>query len=512
MGRVRMPKIQANHVTAALALLLIVGFSVAYVVMAVRNYADFETGIDLAGYGQALYHLSHGRLPFNTFKQQVLWGDHAHFILVLLAPLYRLVPDVRLLLVVQALAATTSGWALYAVAKDAVKNSLFALSALYAYLAFVGIQYALDFDFHPSVLTGAALAWFVYGWYFKKWKTFWVALLLGLITREDAPTIFAPIALYFFAYDFLRTRRWFRKVKREQDLTKRWKVSLGSVAVSTVYFLIVAYGIMPLWTPGNIPLAYLDLQDDKTPWGIVRDGIFGLDSVVQNVFDNEIKQHTMNVLFQAFAYLPFLSPFTYAGVIPTFYARFNGGNEYSWVLTNHSNANVWPIMAFGAVFAAASLVWLLRQVKKEKIAFWTTLYLSLLLIISVHLTAWQNISVPLRVLGRELWYGPTKNQPERRAAFAEVAAAIPAEDGVAASSGFTAHLSNRNVIINYPQVPDEAKWVIVSGSPPVNTWPMTDGPMKEDIAWMLTQPRYELVKQVFDVYLFYNHGKGRKLQ
>ena len=109
---------------AALPWLLIAFFSIAYIRLALLNHLQFRTGLDLGIYGQAMYHVSHFRLPYSTFKEQVLWGDHAHFILVLLAPLYRLFPDVRTLLVVQALAVTLSGWALYRVALDVMTNIL----------------------------------------------------------------------------------------------------------------------------------------------------------------------------------------------------------------------------------------------------------------------------------------------------------------------------------------------------------------------------------------------------
>src|SRR3989344_3343851 len=116
--------------------ILISVFSLAYIRLAWSNHFIFRTGEDLAHYGQTLWHLSHGRLPYSSFKGFVLWGDHGHFIMAFLAPFYRLWPDVRLLLAVQALAVTTAGWAVYRVAHALLKNKFFANAALFSYVSF----------------------------------------------------------------------------------------------------------------------------------------------------------------------------------------------------------------------------------------------------------------------------------------------------------------------------------------------------------------------------------------
>ena len=326
---------------AVAAVVLIVFFSVAYLALGWFNLRNFNTGVDLAGYTQTLYNLSHGRLPFNPFKGFVMWGDHAHFIVALLAPIFRVWPDPRLLVAAQALAVTTAGWPLYRVAQRIAGNRFFAVAILYAYLAFIGLQYALDFDFHPSVLTGAALVWMFYGLTYQKPRIYWVAFTLGLMTREDAAPIFFMVGVYLL----------FRR---------RWLTGGLTMALSAAYFLLVAYFIMPLWSPDGAALLYLD-GDEKDLWSLVRGFFFYPDAILQNMVDTEQKVQTILILFSSFALLPLLSPATYLMAAPIFYSRFNSSQDYRWLITNHSNANILPILALGAILAAGHARWLLRR-------------------------------------------------------------------------------------------------------------------------------------------------------
>ena len=459
--------------------ILITFFSIAYIRLALLNHLQFRTGLDLGIYGQALYHLSHFRLPYSTFKEQVLWGDHAHFILVFLAPLYRIFPDVRLLLITQALAVTTAGWALYRVARDTVRSTFFALAALVSYLSFIGIQHALDFDFHPSVLTGAAMLWVIYALHVRNFPLYWMALGLGLITREDAGPIFFMLGAYLL----------FRR---------RQALAVATMLVSAVYFFTVGYGIMPIWTPGHIPLAYLDVPD-KNPIRILRDTVARPITTVQNMVDTPEKVHTIKTLFSSFAFLPLFSPFTYLTSLPIFLSRFLSPNEYRWFIQSHSNANILPILAYGTVLGAAAVL-RLAQRAGERIRHVAAMGLSALLLVSAYLTAWRDPDAPLRKLTRPEFTDEASLPRTGIAAFQLVKAIIPPEGGVSASSGFVPHLSGRKYVVNFPEIKDHTHWIVLSQE--FNTWPLRKGETDTAIAELIRNPDYELLWQEYGIYLF----------
>jgi uncharacterized membrane protein len=472
------------HLNPRLALvipwLLIALFSAAYVTLSLTYYHYFWTSVDLAGYAQALYHLGNLELPFNSFKGYVMWGDHAHFILVGLAPLYRLVPDPRLLLVVQVLAVTTAGWALWRVAEDMLKNHWLPHVLLIAYLSFIGIQYALSLDFHSTVLTGALLAWALYAYHFKKWRLYWPLLIAGLTTREDAPTIFFMLGLWML-------------------LRRQWKVGLTTALISTVYFLIVAYAVMPLWTPEHAALTYLDFPD-KDPYHILRLVVLYPFVLLQNMFDTPQKIHTAHTLILSFGYLPLLSPFTYLLAAPIFFARFLSPNDYRWLITNHSNANILPVLAWGALFGTTFLLRLLRPLRQSYVRPLVLWLVSVILLTGVWITAWYPRTAPLRVLATDFNSLPAESNKIQREALGAIKKSLPLEDEVAASGGLLAHLANRPRLVSYPDISAGTRWIILSSS--VNPWPLNRDTTEHAITQLQKDPQWEAVHTKADIWVF----------
>lgn len=459
--------------------ILIAAFSYAYIVMSVHNYIHLESGVDLAGYAQALHHLSQGEMPYNSFKEQIMWGDHAHFIITLLAPIYHFIPDARLLLVVQVLAVTLAGWPLYQLAYAYTKNGIFSFSLLYAYLGFIGTQYALDFDFHPSVLTGAAIIWFMYAHHFKKWWLFWIAFIVGLTTREDAPPIFFMIGAYFL-------------------FKKQWRLALATMSLSAIYFLITVYWLMPQWTPDHAALLYLD-SENKSAVAIISSFFKHPKAILQNTFDQPAKLNTMNVLFSSFGYLPLLSPFTYLSAAPIFYSRFTSSQDYRWQINNHSNANIVPILALGALFAVGLLLTLLDKIKLKFLKPWLLATLSVWLIISVQINAWNDQQNPLYTTLIEL-YSNSKSLKSPSKDFKSLLKIIPEDAEISAPSGLLAYLANRNRLLNYPASTNQTSWIILSST--ANPWPIKKPTMIADIRKFIKDPDWELVWSRNEIYAF----------
>ncbi len=459
-------------------------FSFAYVLLALLNHAHFRTGLDLATYGQALFQLSHGRLPFSTLKEQVLWGDHAHFILVFLAPWYRLFPDVRLLLVLQPLAVTLSGWAFARLARALTRSRTLALSFLTAYLSFIGLQHAIDFDFHPSVLTGAAIVWLLFAAHEKRWWLLSLALVLGLATREDA----API-IFMVGFTFL--------------LRRRWRLGGITMAVSALYFLTVAYIIMPRWTPGNIPLAYLETAN-KHPLAIIRSYVRYPLVNLQNMLDTPEKMHTITTLFWSFGWLPLLSPFTFLAGLPIFLSRFLSPDAYRWLLKSHSNANILPILAYGALLGTRSVLWLTRRAA-PRIERPARLALCVLLLAGTLATGWFDSDTPLRRLFKPAFVLPTSLPHETARAFRKAREIIGPQDGVSASSGFLPTVSGRASLANFPTLREDTKWILLA--PKINTWPLRLGMTEKAIKELKRDPAVTLVFEEATVVLFRRKGR-----
>ncbi|SDO76909.1 Predicted membrane protein [Nakamurella panacisegetis] len=182
------------------------GALVLYLLDSLIRNARFLSGYDLTIFDQGVDDYAHFRAPDVLIKSQQpfnLLGDHFHPILMLLAPLYRLWPDARMLLVAQAVLFAVSVHLLSRVAVRRLGRLGYFLGAAFA-LSW-GVLQAVDFDFHEiafavpllvlaldAVLDGRMLR---------------MALLAGslVLVKEDSPLLIIGIALVLLVQ---RRFRW----------------------------------------------------------------------------------------------------------------------------------------------------------------------------------------------------------------------------------------------------------------------------------------------------------------
>jgi uncharacterized membrane protein len=122
---------------------MIAVFVATFVWMTWRSHASFGTfGFDLGIFDQGVWLLSRFRDPFVTIRGLPLFGDHASYILVLVAPLYWIWPDPRLLLLLQVVFLAIPAVSLYLIANRRLGGRLAGLAVAAAYLAFPALQWA----------------------------------------------------------------------------------------------------------------------------------------------------------------------------------------------------------------------------------------------------------------------------------------------------------------------------------------------------------------------------------
>jgi uncharacterized membrane protein len=173
---------------------------VLYVLIAIGSFRGLHVGIDLGIFDQALQGYSQGHAPTSLIKSQEpfnLLGDHFSPVMALLAPLYLLWPDVRLLLVAQAVLVAFS---VGLIGLFAVKRGLgrYGLVVEAAFGLSYGVLSAIVFDFHEIAFGLPLLIAAV--WALSEQRLVWlaVACLALLLVKEDMPFYTAGIALSLF--------------------------------------------------------------------------------------------------------------------------------------------------------------------------------------------------------------------------------------------------------------------------------------------------------------------------
>lgn len=155
---------------------------------------SLDTGLDLAGYSQALWLLGQGKMPkASLFGTGVhLLQIHWSFILYPLAPVARYVEPARVLLVTQALALAAAVVPLWRLARTVANLRVGAATCLVLAYALHPATHLLGTqDFHPESLAVPALIGMAYFGAVKRWVPYWVCIALALACRADLGLVVA---------------------------------------------------------------------------------------------------------------------------------------------------------------------------------------------------------------------------------------------------------------------------------------------------------------------------------
>ena len=111
-------------------LVLLIAGTAFLLVLSLLQQRALGTGYDLGIYDQVVWNLSHGRIWETTLVYETSgYYDHFEPVLVLIAPLYWLWSDVRVLLIVQALALGLGSLPIYLYADTLVYGWTFTATA-----------------------------------------------------------------------------------------------------------------------------------------------------------------------------------------------------------------------------------------------------------------------------------------------------------------------------------------------------------------------------------------------
>lgn len=195
-------------------LLLLAGGTLFLAGLSLLNHRGLGTGYDLGIYDQTVWNLSHGRVWETTLVYET-GGFYDHFepILALIAPLYWLWPDARVLLIVQAVALALGSLPIYLYAFVRFSHlgpasRWIALALAAAYLAFPALHHANLNDFHEVSLLPPLLGFTLYGLLRGQRRVMFTFLAMGLLVKEDVTVTVLAISLFII---LLRPRGFRRR-------------------------------------------------------------------------------------------------------------------------------------------------------------------------------------------------------------------------------------------------------------------------------------------------------------
>ncbi len=156
--------------------------------LSVSRVRSLDTGLDLAGYSQAIWLLGEGYRPeASLFGSDVNVVElHWAFILYPLGLVARVLPAVELLLAVQALALGSAVIPLWFLARQVAHLRIGASAALVAGYALHPAMHGLAIDdVHPEALAVPAIIGLAWAGARKRWILYWVLVAVVLLSRAD---------------------------------------------------------------------------------------------------------------------------------------------------------------------------------------------------------------------------------------------------------------------------------------------------------------------------------------
>lgn len=256
----------------------LVFFASYFTLSAIRHY-HFQSGYDLAIVDQVIWKYSLFKNPITTvhsYYNTSTLEDHIEIIYILISPLYRIFPSAYTLLLLQAFLISSSGIAVFLLARSKNIGLFLSISILLSYLSFYGIQFAIWSDVHSLVFAVSFLAFFIYALVAQKTKLSFLFFFLAIFCKEDIALLTFFISLVNFYYS-------------------RRKLNILFMGFSVIYLLLLFFVYFPYLTRDGY-------RYDNPQGGIKED----LNPFY--MFDTNEKRETIFYSLLHFGFIPLLVP------------------------------------------------------------------------------------------------------------------------------------------------------------------------------------------------------------
>ncbi len=404
--------------------------------VSIQKHLNFFSGkFDLGNMDQTVWNTINGRIFMFTNPDGVntisRLAFHADFILVLLAPLYLLWNDARMLLIFQTVVLGLGAYFVYKISNFVLKNSDLSLMFSISYLLNPFIQKQNLFDFHPVVLATTFLLAAFYYVLVQRYYLFMIFILLSVLTKENVYLV----AFLFGIYLVFKTKN------------RAWiLLSAGSLSI----FYIIVSKLIPLVRGGaHFAVEYFSVFGDTLPEVIGTAAFNPLFTIYQL-----LNPPNISYLIALFAPVGFLSLAASAFLIfagPDLAINLLSNNGNLRDVTFHYGAVIIPFLYISAIYGARTLL-------KLKIFFLTTRTIIIILLFSSIYSTYQLGALPgSRKALLEIY---TDYLPQR-SDIRKFLSSVPEDLSVAASNNLGAHLSHREKLFIIPQGVDDADLIIL---------------------------------------------------
>ncbi|RLI22848.1 hypothetical protein DRO54_00050 [Candidatus Bathyarchaeota archaeon] len=284
------PLIIQRHKAIIILAISILTYTVLFSYLTIQKHYAFEsTAWDLGIYEQVLWSTVHGRIFWYTVEIAInpacnFFGIHFSPILFMLVPIYAIFQTTETLLVSQTLIAGLAAVPLYKLALYETKSQKQALIFALLYLGYPPMVSMLFFDFHVQVFL--PLLFFSAFYYFrrKKWKLYFLSILLSLMVIEFV----GLIVVFFGLYGIWSNRK--KVLRMLRSLNFKGLFSEKSIASSVItMFLGAAFFLLAK----RLVLMINPTAPPHPNWQAFGDPVHDLSGFIFNLLTNPVKVVSM---------------------------------------------------------------------------------------------------------------------------------------------------------------------------------------------------------------------------
>ncbi len=427
---------------------MILSYIVVFGFLTWSQQSNFGTfGFDMGIYDQGIWLLSRFQTPFLTVRGLNYFGHHVNLITLLFVPFYWLGGGPKFLYLIETVWIAFGAFPLWLLANDRLFNPWLALFPAAVYLLYPSLQWINWWHFHPDALIVTPL---IFAWWLatrRRWGWFSFAVTITLSCKEDA-------ALAVFMMGVLITIcHWWRSrtIPTETSDKKGVTVGLITIVVAVLWWFLCTKIIIPFANNGVGPF-YGNLFPGFGS-GVI-DVIVGILRNPKILWQAATRADCLTYYIKIFAPVAglfILSPVTLIG-FPQLMVNVISAHGYTHDIRYHYSAIVSAAILLGTVEA-------LGRFSKHKVC------LFILILVLLCTTVWSNREWSPSPLGKSfhsgIWVSPHSNQP----ALLKALSLVPPQAAVVATYYIVPHLTQRQLIYEFPNPFVTSNWGISGENP-----------------------------------------------
>jgi len=407
------------------------GYALLMSITTVLRHISYNTqAYDLGIFDQVLWNAAHGNLLYSSILGgRHFFSEHISPILFLLAPLYWIYADPKVLLIVQSCVLATGAIPIYWLARKKLASNQLALIFSSIYLCYQPLRNVNLGDFHPIALTTPLLLFAFFYLDQKKYLIFGLFLMLAVLCKEEISLIVFIFGVYLAI----------AQKKRKLGIM----VSLLGIAI----FALDIWVIIPYYRRDSFAfVTRYSYLGDSIP-EIIKTLLLHPVYVIKHVFIPKKIEYFVEV-FGPTGFLSFLSPSHLLLAVPTFFQNVLSDFHSQYSIYYQYTAPLTPFVFISAICGLQNLLAKINLQSRSRLNFTKNQVI-------------QAISVVLLFSCFTFYEAlPIYKLTERTQLTDKFIRLVPPSASVSAQELYVPHLSHRSNIYLFPTI-SGAKYVFL---------------------------------------------------